>query len=319
MKKIGIYFDKGGGTRGGPYVRAKLLEKYLPDVKIYNDISHAEEFDCQDFQWRVPGKLNRLRHICTFHGILPLKFCSNLHAQASMWYRIREQKRILQTAEKVIAVSEEAKRQAQTLTNKPIEVIHAGIEVEKYKERKKEDTIMFLNSLEKYENLQVILKALKYGGWYGYECDSLVTSPPFVLDVYGYGRMQKQFKKMIDDDLLPVNIKAEAENEIIISELSRAKLLIQPALQETFGLPICEAMASGTIVIASDIPSHRENFENILFFKPNDHEHLARLIHEVMEEGKYKDLIPLAKKEVAEKYPVKKFIEKTREVYESLA
>lgn len=318
MKKVGIYFDKGGGTRGGPYVRAKLLEKYIKGVEIFNDINKAKDYELLDFQWRVPKELNRYPHICTFHGILPLKMCSNLHAKAAMLYRTHEQKQILKTAEKIIAVSDEAKRQLSSLTKKNIDVVYAGLELNKYKIKKKEDTILFLNSLEKYENLGVILDALKYGGWYGYECDSLVTSPPFILDVYGRGRLQTQYENKIENDLLPVNIREEVDNKIIIDELSKAKCLIQPALQETFGLPIIEAMASGCIVIASDIPSHRENFENILFFKSNDYEHLARLINEVMIDNKHRELIPLAIKEVKEKYNVERFIKETREIYNTL-
>ncbi len=37
-----------------------------------------------------------------------------------------------------------------------------------------------------------------------------------------------------------------------------AKALIMPSISEGFGLPIVEALAQGTAVIASDIPAHRE-------------------------------------------------------------
>jgi hypothetical protein len=237
-KKVGIYFDKGGGTRGGPYVRAKLLEKYIPYVEIFNDIEKAKDYQLLDFQWRVPKELEKFPHLCTVHGILPLKYCSNLHAKVAMWYRTQEQKRILKTAKAIIAVSHEASRQLDKLTNnKNIHIVYAGIETDKYKIKKKENKVLFLNSLELYENLQVILDALRYGNW---DIDFSFEK----IDVYGRGRLQNKHQTQIDKYHLPISIKEEVDNSVIIHELATSKALIQPALQESFGLPQCEAMAS---------------------------------------------------------------------------
>lgn len=317
-KSIGIYFDEHGGTRGGPYVRANLLAKYIPYVNVFTNINEAKNYDILDFQWRVPKELEKYKHICTFHGILPLRYCSNVHAKLAMWYRTQEQKRLMKTAREIITVSDEAKRQARTLVKKETHVVYAGIETDKYKvKKKKDDKIIFLNSLEKYENLQLILDALKDGGWTGYNYESLCQTPPFVVDAYGYGRLQEYYQKQIWNDDLPVNIKEEVENAVIIKALSDANCLIQPALQETFGLPICEAMASGAVVIASDITSHRENFDNVLFCHPQSPLKLAVLIEEVMK-GKYNYLIKPALKEVKRKYNAKRFIEETKSIYEIL-
>jgi glycosyltransferase involved in cell wall biosynthesis len=40
--------------------------------------------------------------------------------------------------------------------------------------------------------------------------------------------------------------------------MANAIAVLQPSLAEGFGLPVCEALAMGTPVIASDLPSHRE-------------------------------------------------------------
>ena len=44
----------------------------------------------------------------------------------------------------------------------------------------------------------------------------------------------------------------------LASVYRRARVLIQPSESEGFGLPVAEAMACGTPVIASDIPALRE-------------------------------------------------------------
>ena len=303
--KVGIYFDKGGGERGGPYVRTKLLAKYIPYVEIFSNIKKASEYDLLDFQWRVPKQLESYKHLCTFHGIVPLKYCSNLHAKMAMWLRTQEQRRVLKTARAIIAVSKEAERQLASLTRKKAQVIYAGFEPGKYKIKKKQNKALFLNSLERYENLQVVLDALSY------------STPDVIVNVYGYGRMQKDYEKQIEEINLPVKIRKEVDNNIIIKELATSKFLLQPASCETFGLPVCEAMASGTIAIISDIPSHRENFTNVLFFNPDDPVTLAQLIKEVLA-NKHDYLIEPALKEVKEKYNVKRFIEETRKIYEEV-
>ena len=327
MVKIGLYFGKGkGDRRGGPYVRACALVKALPNVEIFSKVSEAKKYDLLDLQWRIDPLLlsyiNRVNKpfICTHHGFLPPtpKYMSNIHAMVAMFYRTRQQKSILKKAVRVIAVSEESKRQLQGIVpEERIIVVYAGLDIEKYHGGFKTDSFLFLNSLEKYENLQVILNALKENGWQDYTCESMATFPPFIVNVYGYGRLEDYYRMQINDLALPVNLNEEITNVSVKSELAKANGLIQPAINETFGLPICEAMASKTIAMASDIPSHRENFENVLFFDPYDGKKLGKLMQGVLD-GKYKHLIKPALKEVKEKYNLKRFIKGTKEVYESV-
>jgi glycosyltransferase involved in cell wall biosynthesis len=61
-----------------------------------------------------------------------------------------------------------------------------------------------------------------------------------------------------------------------------ALALVIPSLIETFGHPLLEAMASGTPVLAADIPSFREIAgDAALFFPPRDPVRLARLVDEL--------------------------------------
>jgi glycosyltransferase involved in cell wall biosynthesis len=63
-----------------------------------------------------------------------------------------------------------------------------------------------------------------------------------------------------------------------------AGAFVFPSKQETFGLPVLEAMACGTPVIASDIPVHREIAgEGALFFPPLDAHALADALLAVLE------------------------------------
>jgi glycosyltransferase involved in cell wall biosynthesis len=61
-----------------------------------------------------------------------------------------------------------------------------------------------------------------------------------------------------------------------------AVALVFPSLLETFGHPLLEAMASGTPVVAADIPAFREIAgDAALYFPPQDPERLARAIDAV--------------------------------------
>jgi glycosyltransferase involved in cell wall biosynthesis len=53
--------------------------------------------------------------------------------------------------------------------------------------------------------------------------------------------------------------------------ITHAKALLMPSLAEGFGLPIIEALAVGTPVIASDLPAHREVAGNLAIYRdPTD-------------------------------------------------
>ena len=61
---------------------------------------------------------------------------------------------------------------------------------------------------------------------------------------------------------------------------THALCVVAPSLAEGFSLPVVEAMAAGSPVLASDIPAHRELVEGTLF-PPGDGEGLARLLDQV--------------------------------------
>lgn len=68
------------------------------------------------------------------------------------------------------------------------------------------------------------------------------------------------FKMLESDAALRAHVifSAGLATPSLRSLMRSAKALIMPSISEGFGLPIVEALAQGTPVIASDIPSHRE-------------------------------------------------------------
>jgi glycosyltransferase involved in cell wall biosynthesis len=64
--------------------------------------------------------------------------------------------------------------------------------------------------------------------------------------------------------------------------IRKARAVVMPSLYEGFGLPVLEAMARGTLVIASNIAAHREVGGDVpLFFELNDAGSLAEILRDV--------------------------------------
>jgi 2-polyprenyl-3-methyl-5-hydroxy-6-metoxy-1,4-benzoquinol methylase len=72
-----------------------------------------------------------------------------------------------------------------------------------------------------------------------------------------------------------------------------AKCVLFPSFQEGFGLPIVEALYSGTPVLASDIPVfHEVAGDNIGYFDPNDPQSLVDWIEKIEQHGIPSGILP---------------------------
>ena len=61
---------------------------------------------------------------------------------------------------------------------------------------------------------------------------------------------------------------------------AESDLFVTPSLSETFGHPLIEAMGTGTLIIASDTPVHREVCqESAAYFSGNSVTALVEVIH----------------------------------------
>jgi glycosyltransferase involved in cell wall biosynthesis len=69
----------------------------------------------------------------------------------------------------------------------------------------------------------------------------------------------------------------DVSNQRLESEYEKASILVSIPWLEGFGLPVAEGIARNKIVVASDIPSHREFAElrNVYFVDPGNVEQLT--------------------------------------------
>lgn len=100
-----------------------------------------------------------------------------------------------------------------------------------------------------------------------------------------------------------------------------AKMFIFPSAYEGFGLPIIEAMASGTPVIASDIEVFKEVAGDAATYikigRKNSSENLVAAMKKIIENNKFRESKIKLGQERAEEFDWKEIAEKTMKVYKS--
>jgi glycosyltransferase involved in cell wall biosynthesis len=100
-----------------------------------------------------------------------------------------------------------------------------------------------------------------------------------------------------------------------------ATAFVFPSISEGFGLTGLEAMAHGTLVIASDIAVFKEVYrDNAIYFNPFDYSSIVKAMEEVLEmESKDRQKIIAKAREFIKKYTWEKTAEETLRIYKQAA
>ena len=96
------------------------------------------------------------------------------------------------------------------------------------------------------------------------------------------------------------HIKWLSDDDLVLA-YNTAKAFVYPSLYEGFGLPLLEAMACGTPIIASQTSSIPEVAgEAALYFNPHEIEDIVRAMNEVLANETAQTLIELGRKRVSQ-------------------
>ena len=137
---------------------------------------------------------------------------------------------------------------------KSCKVIHNGVALPEIdtEESAHENRIVMIGRLERYKNQETAIRFLK-------------RSQKYNLDLIGNGPDYQRLRNIVRDEGLGDRVVFHGE----VSEkekgqiLSRCSALFTLSDHESFGLVILESIGMGKPVIASDIPSHREIYEEV--------------------------------------------------------
>jgi len=202
--------------------------------------------------------------VVTLHDIIPLHFPDNFfHSQSEMRKYLSHLKFIAKNSDRIITVSQFSREDIIKHLYVPpekVQVVYNGVSNEFLdysidKQENKREGLLFVGALDFRKNVSVIIRALR-----------LLIDKGFSdqrLKIVGKER-GKGYLKKLKNEISSLNLETKVEFISYLSDKKlqeiyrRAKVFLFPSLVEGFGLPVLEAMASGTPVVASNIPVLQE-------------------------------------------------------------
>ena len=130
---------------------------------------------------------------------------------------------------------------------KPYKVIYNGINVKRFRLEKSdkvhsnEKIILFVGRLEKYKNIEYVLKALQY------------IPEMYKFYIIGEGSYHENIKKLVQKLKLRTRVVllGSVTDLEYVNWMRKASLFVQPSTIESFGLTVLEALASGVKCIVN--------------------------------------------------------------------
>lgn len=132
------------------------------------------------------------------------------------------------------------------------------------------------------------------------------------------------FKERLADEIanrgLPDTVKIMPYQDVnkLTGIFQKSKAYVFPSLEEGFGIPGLNAMASGLPVVCSDIPTLKEVYgDAALYFNPQDPNDIAAKIQKLLSSQKLSTEFIKKGKAQAQKYSWQKMAQQTLKVYEN--
>jgi len=250
-----------------------------------------------------------LRSVVTVHDFIHERFPALLGGNAHQF--IEQKRNVIESADAIVAVSQSTKDEILTYTKaeeSKIVVIYHGVndafltaspseeDIRMFRETHKIDGPywLYVGNRGHYKNFGTLLRAFVR---VARETDGYLVAvggenklEPWQVDLLIQNRLEQRVRllhAMDDDDLQVAYVGAAA--------------FIFPSLAEGFGIPLLEAMAVGTPIVASDIPVFQEIAGEVaLFFDPYDEKGLATAMIQILDESVSRNLMEKGRKRVIE-------------------
>jgi len=199
---------------------------------------------------------------------------------------------------------------------KKIEVIHYGIELERFKSikpiRPKHPTkLLMLGRLTKQKGHEIALKAL-----------SGIDKKMWKLDIVGNGPLEKKLKNIVTKLDLQKNIKFYPPTYDVPGVFANHHIMLMPSLWEGLGIVVMEALISGRVVIGSNIggiPELIKNNKTGYLVLPNNIELLKKQITFCLENiNEIEKIGNQAREYAVQNFGIKIMVKKYENIYKFL-
>jgi glycosyltransferase involved in cell wall biosynthesis len=321
------------------YSSEKFFEAAFEHIKTKSKpLSFSEQFDLpikkfgkgldlfHSPQFNIPV-LSGIPQVTTIHDCaysrFPQEFSSLLdRCLYTLMFRLS-----LQRSTRIIAVSHATKHDIQKIygiSGDKISVVHEGVDKQFFEERPSDPEftgttcileppfMLFVGIPRPRKNLERILRAFSLAMNRIDKRTKLVIAGPEDNRFLDIKRLAVELN--IDSSLVLAGRVSEHE---LRSLYRSAQCLLFPTLYEGFGLPMLEAMACSTPVIASSMPAHNEIAgEAALFVNPLDIEEIADAIAKMAEDSRLREQLILKGKERIELFSWENCAKQTLSVYD---
>ena len=219
-------------------------------------------------------------------------------------------KLVLDSADEVIALTEDMKKKTQEFYKKDIFVIPNGVNLENLIGLSKETA---RGRLKIGINEKIIIfvgrLSIEKGAMYLIKAMGIIKekNPELRLLLVGYGSEEKKLMKLVKDMGLRHNVDfiGMKKNKEVFEYMAASDVFVLPSLYEGFPNALLEAMASGLPIVASKvrgIPEIIEESENGFLVEPKDSNGIAEKILYLFDNSELKKRICLNNKEKVKNY-----------------
>ncbi len=310
------------------YPMVRILWEQVQQVRILKrldgDLIHSLAFVGP--QWGTP-----IPQVVTVHDLTFVRFPHTLPAWKARYLRWMT-KRSAQRARRLIAVSESTRRDLLNWLHLPpdqVITVYNGVEprfsplpprdVAAWRERKRLPShfILYLGTLQPRKNLELLIRA--YAQWQRQTLPAYRHIPLILAGAKGW--YYEHLFHLVDTLGLSgqVYFPGFVPSEELPWWYNAATLFVYPSLFEGFGLPVLEAMACGTPVIAADASSLPEVVgEAGILLPPQDAEAWAKGIQTLLADPERRQGLGRQGRERARRFSWQRTAKETLSVYREI-
>lgn len=283
------------------------------------DIIHMHE---TTFVHSLRVLFNKKPKILNVHGLIKVEIefrqSNTLKRKYRLWRENKIENFILKHSKNIIVDTEYVKKSILPYTNANVYVIPIGIDDSFFSIQDKpiKNKLISVGVINQRKGYLGILKAIKIVkekfNDISYEIIGNVNDKEYYF----------QLTKFINENNLQENVKIfnNLSNEEVKEKLSKANIFILNSQEESQGIAICEAMACGKPIIASNrggIPNVVSEKEGFLFGY-DDFENIAKTIINLIENENLRNELSKNAKEKAKNYSWQKISKEILKVYKEV-
>jgi glycosyltransferase involved in cell wall biosynthesis len=311
------------------YIMIKLLFCFSATLKIIDinkkqriSLIHAQDINFGALASVVPSLILRVPLIIHGHNIDP--------KHPNLVVRSVERlvnKLVLDYSSKVICVGNAVKQYAVSMGADPrkITVLTPGIDLDKFKAKEysrsiarhtlgideKSFVIGYIGRLAPEKNVGVLVEAIA----------DLIRSKRLeiaFLIIIGNGEDETKLRKLAEELGIRDRVLFTGFRSDVSDLIHGLDVFVLPSLTEGLGLSLLEAKAAGKAIIASNIPSIRENIHNRktgLLVNPRKKEEIENAVLELYQKPELRELVSANATKEAMLYDKKRFAQELLKIY----